>query len=285
MLFEEIIGAYLAANPHQSSTFDRNYYSINRLKPYFAGRSIPHLKRADIRAYVTHRIDAGVKTSTVKRELRLFSAAINFVKLEFDRPDLPNPVAALGLEEGEGRVRWITRSEAAGLIAAAEQTATRPHLPCFIRLALNTGCRKSELLNLEWTRVDLDRGIIQLEAKDNKSRRRQTVPLNTDALDTLKHLAQWQSNHKPTPWVFGKEDGKKITTLKTAWTSSLKRAGIEDFRIHDLRHTFASWLVMQGEDLYVVKDLLRHSSITVTEKYAHLAPARAALAVQRLLPF
>lgn len=189
----------------------------------------------------------------------------------------------LGLD---GRVRWITRQEAARLIAEVEAHASRPHLACFIRLALNTGCRRGELLNLEWNRVDLERKQLLFEARHNKSRRRQTVPLNLDAVAALMKLRKWQVINAPeTPWVFGSESGKPITTFKTAWTSALKRAGIDDFRIHDLRHTFASWLVMQGVDLYVVKELLRHSSITVTERYAHLAPSRTAEAVQRLLPF
>jgi len=282
MTFEEVIGAYLSAR----LATERDRYSLKRLTPHFSGRSILDLRRADIRSYITARQADGVKISTVRRELRIFSAAINFVRLEFDRPDLPNPVAALGLEEGEGRVRWITRQEAATLISASEEHATRPHLACFIRLALNTGCRKSELLDLEWTRVDLDRAVLLLEAQHNKSKRRQTVPLNQDAVSTLRRLKSWQEAHAPgTNWVFGREGGGKITTFKTGWTGALKRAGIDDFRIHDLRHTFASWLVMQGEDLYVVKELLRHSSVTVTERYAHLAPTRTAIAVQRLLAF
>lgn len=286
MTFEEVIGAYLSARPRQSRNHDRDHYSLQRLNPHFAGRSIPDLRRVDVRRYITARQADGVKISTVRRELRIFCAAINFVRLEFDRPDLPNPVAALGLAEEEGRVRWITRDEAARLIVAAESGARRPHLPCFIRLALNTGCRKGELMNLEWSRVDLGRHLILLEPQHNKSKRRQTVPLNDDAVATLQRMRQWGDENFPgSPWVFSMESGKPITSFKTGWTSALKRAGIEDFRIHDLRHTFASWLVMQGEDLYVVKELLRHSSVTVTERYAHLAPTRTATAVQRLLPF
>lgn len=282
MLFEEVIGAYLSVK----NKSERDHYSLQRLKPYFGGRQIPDLRRVDLRRYINLRLADGVKQSTVRRELRIFCAAINFVRLEYDRPDLPNPVAALGLAEEEGRVRWITREEAARLITVAGAHAKRPHLPCFIRLALNTGCRKGELLKLEWRRVDLERGLLFFEAKHVKSRRRQTVPLNQDAIVTFERMQAWQHDNAPgSPWVFAMESGRPITSFKTGWTSALKRAGIEDFRIHDLRHTFASWLVMQGEDLYVVKELLRHSSVTVTERYAHLAPTRTASAVQRLLPF
>lgn len=284
MNFEEVVGAYLSARAHTQQKSDRDRYSLKRLQPHFGGRKIRELKRAHVRQYVQHRLDEGVKISTVRRELRLFCAAINFVRLEFELDDMPNPVAKLGLASEEPRVRWLTREEARRLISEAERASPRPHLACFIRLALNTGCRRGELLNLEWSRVDLEGRRFLLEARHSKSRRRRTVPLNDDAVRTLRCLMTWQRTHElRSPWVFGWRQGQRITTFKTSWSSALRRAGIENFRIHDLRHTFASWLVMQGESLYVVKDLLGHASVTQTEIYAHLAPSVAAAAVQRLL--
>ncbi|MDR1349266.1 MAG: site-specific integrase [Zoogloeaceae bacterium] len=180
-------------------------------------------------------------------------------------------------------MRWITQQEAARLIQEAERYASRPHLAAFIRLALNTGCRKGELLNLEWSRVYPDHRQFLLEARHTKARRRRTVPLNDAALDALRHMQAWQQGRGLiSPWVFGYDEGKRIMSFKTAWTAALRRAKIENFRIHDLRHTFASWLVMQGESIYVVKDLLGHASVTQTERYAHLAPDQGRGAVQRL---
>lgn len=162
----------------------------------------------------------------------------------------------------------------AHVVAEAEQASTRSHLAAFIRLALNTGCRRGELLNLEWSRVDFPQRRFLLEARHTKTRRRRSIALNDDALRTLLRLKAWQDEHVPgSPWVFGWKHGSRITTFKTSWTSALKRAGIENFRIHDLRHIFASWLVMQGESIYVVKELLGHASVTQTEIYAHLAPS------------
>jgi integrase len=284
MIFEDVIGAYLTAKQQEKGEAQRDKYSFAKLQPYFTGRRIVDLKRHEIRAYIAHRQTEGVKLSTVRRELRLFCAAINFVKIEFDLDTLPNPVSKLSLSTGEPRVRWISRHEAASLIQEAER-AKRPHLPVFIRLALNTGCRRGELLNLEWDRVDMEHQKILLEARHTKARKRRTVPLNDDALHALKRIQEWQHEHGlVTPWVFGWEKGK-ITTIKTSWTTALKRSGIKDFRVHDLRHTFASWLVMQGESIYVVKELLGHASVTQTEIYAHLAPSQTREAVQRLLSF
>lgn len=285
MTFDDAITEYLAARRHREQDSERDRYTLKHLRSHFAGKRLAGLKRVQIRTYITARLDAGVKISTVRRELRLFCAAINFVRVEHDLHDLPNPVARLRLAKSEPRVRWITREQAAKLVKEAEHDAPRPHLAMFIRLALNTGCRRGELLDLEWSRVDLERGCFLLEARHTKGRRRRLVPLNAEAIKALGTLAGWQGEKGlQTPWVFGWERGK-ITTFKTAWTSALKRAGIENFRIHDLRHTFASWLVMQGESIYVVKELLGHACITQTEIYAHLAPSQGAAAVQRLAPF
>ena len=284
MTFDDAVQTYLAARSQNNSDLSRDLYSLKRLSPHFSGFLIANLKRVHIRKYVSSRLEMGVKLSTVRRELRLFSAAINFVRQELDLFHLPNPVSCLGLKDSEPRVRWITQFEARALVNEAD-LLSRPHLAVFIRLALNTGCRRGELLNLEWSRVDLNRRLFLLESRHTKQRKRRTVPLNDDAIEALNDIASWQSCNVPgMDWVFGWERGK-ITTFKTSWKRILQTVGISDFRIHDLRHTFASWLVMQGESIYVVKELLGHASITQTEIYAHLAPSQAFSAVQRMLPF
>lgn len=167
MVFEEIIGIYMSEKKHRSG--QRDQYSLKRLWPYFSGRDLRELKRGDVRRYVTARLGDGVCESTVKRELKLLSAAINFVRIEHDYPELPNPVQSLGLDGGEPRVRWISQSEASSLIRAAGMTARRPHLRNFVRLALSTGCRKNELLALEWRRVDFERSHLRLESEHTKT--------------------------------------------------------------------------------------------------------------------
>lgn len=280
MLFDEVVDIYLTSSEHTSK--ERDYYSLERLRPHFGGRLIADIVRADVRAYVKARQVQGVQSSTAKRELRFFSAAINFVAAEFAIP-LSNPVLGIAFGKVEARVRWITRAQAARLIDAASEFAKTPLLPSFIRLALNTGCRKGELLHLEWSRVDFEHKFFRLDARHTKSRKRRTIPLNDDACNAMRVLYDWcQANHPASPWVFTGKTGARFTTFKTGFRNACARAGIDDFRIHDLRHTFASWLVMAGVDLYRVRDLLGHSSITTTEIYAHLAPDHLRDAVQRL---
>ncbi|WP_269115469.1 tyrosine-type recombinase/integrase [Burkholderia stagnalis] len=273
----------MAEKRHRSR--QRDQYSLKRLQPHFSGRDLRELKRGDVRRYVTARLADGVRESTVKRELKLLSAAINFVRTEHDCPSLSNPVQSLGLNGGESRVRWISRSEASSLILAAGETARQPHLRNFVRLALSTGCRKSELLALEWCRVDFERSNLRLECEHTKNGKRRLVPLNSGALSALRDQHDWVKRHGVgSDWVFASRSGARISTLQKGFVAACTRAGIENFRIHDLRHTFASWLVMEGVSLYVVRDLLGHSSISVTERYAHLSPDEGRRAVQRLLP-
>lgn len=282
MLFEEVVGIYVGATTHRSK--QRDCYSLRNLQPHFTGRSVAELRRVDVRRYIEHRRSQGVASSTIGRELRFFSAAINFVRLEHDRVDLPNPVQRIGLSEPEGRIRWIDQVDAVRLVEAAERFARRPHLVNFIRLGLHTGCRRGELLGLEWSRVDRSRRLLRLEAEHTKAGRRRVVPLNDEAMAALDGQREWLRRRGiVSPWVFGLAPDRRITTFQKGFKAACRRAGIEDFRIHDMRHTFASWLVMAGVSLYVVKDLLGHSSITVTERYAHLSPDQGRSAVQLLL--
>ncbi len=284
MTFDEAIQIYQSNTTHRSKW--RDVYCVNRLRPHFTGKKIQDLKRIHIRAYIAARTLDCVKLSTVARELRVFQAAINFVRLEHDRPDLIDPIERIGIKSDEPRIRWITTDEATHLIAEASLYAKRPHLPSFIRLALATGCRKNELLKLKWTAIDWTRKTLNLEGIETKSGKRRTIPLNAQALDALRTMHAWVNRRVPSAeWVFAMENAARLTTLQKGFSAACRRLKIENFRIHDLRHTFASWLVMTGESLYVVKELLGHSSITVTERYAHLAPSQTRNAVEKMQSF
>ena len=100
-----------------------------------------------------------------------------------------------------------------------------------------------------------------------------SVPLNRLAHSAILNRARYRAQHCPDSlWVFARPDGSRIGDIKNAFASACHRAGIHDFRMHDLRHTCAAWLVSGGVSLIEVRDLLGHSSVTMTERYAHLAP-------------
>lgn len=127
--------------------------------------------------------------------------------------------------------------------------------------------------------------MLLLEAEHTKNGRRRAIPLNDDAVSALCDQLRWVERHiGRSRWVFAVGVDARLTTLQNGFAAACRRASIDDFRIHDLRHTFASWLAMGGVSLYVIKDLLGHSSVTVTERYAHLAPDAGRSTVQLLLP-
>lgn len=231
-----------------------------------------------IREYIDARREI-VKGSTINRELSLLSSAINYARREWEW-DIPNPVSGRKPKNGDGRVRWISRAEAAALLREARAV---PHLADFVRLALHTGCRKQELLGLEWNRVNLNERLIVLEAEHTKAGKRRFVPLNQTARDALVSRMRFRAKFCPASgWVFARRNGNRIKDVKRSFKSACSRAKIEDFRIHDLRHTCAAWLVSASVPLTEVRDLLGHSTVKMTERYAHLAPDNVRAAVEKL---
>jgi integrase len=280
--FDEPMLAYLEGPAAEKRSRERDMYSAKRLYPTFTGRELQTLCPKDVRDYIGERRKAGAEPGTINREIGLLSSAINYARQEWDW-DVPNPAQGRRLREPEGRVRWIVRDEAEALIRAAEGEPQAPHLADFIRLALNTGCRRDELLRLEWRRVDKDAGLIHLEGQHTKSGKRRSVPLNRPAREAMEARAAFRAQHCPeSPWVFCDEHGDRVQSIKRSWATACRRAGIENFRIHDLRHTCAAWLVSAGVPLTEVRDLLGHSTIRMTERYAHLAPENVRAAVARL---
>lgn len=266
--FDEILLLYIKAKD-----VDRRVKSTAKnLYRYFTGKAMSQIGDLEIKSYIRSRLSEGVAAGTVNKEIGLLSAAINFANSEYGW-ELKNPVTGKKLQEPEGVVRWITTEEAERLMEAARGLTKAPWLEDFIRLALNTGCRAGELLGLEWSRVDLEKGFFILEAEHQKNRRRSSVPINADASVALLSRSEFIKNHCPnSPWVFCRKDGNQLQSLKKSWASACRLAGIENFRIHDQRHTFASWLVMENVPLYTVSKVLRHSTVKMTEKYAHLNP-------------
>ena len=256
--------AFLTARKDRDN-FWLDQIHIGHMHPFFAGRNMGSLTGKDIRVYTSARTAAGIKPSTINRELVTLSASINWARTEMEL-ELPNPVTGRKLKEPEARIRWITKAESLVLLKAAESKQA-PYLVDFIDLALNTGCRRGELLGLEWTRVDFGQGLIHLEASHTKAKKRRTVPINATARAALVNRTSYRSEHcASSRWVFSNRQGERIASIKTAWGAACKRARIENFHIHDMRHTCAAWLVQAKVPLPQIRDLLGHASITMTEK-------------------
>ena len=280
--FDELMLAYLKATEDEKRSARRDKYSAKHLYQFFTGHQLEVLKGSDIRAYIEARKLEGAAQGTINREIGLFSSSINYARNEWDW-DIPNPVMGKRLREPEGRTRWLTQEEAALLIKAAQTDPRATHLPDLIRLAVNTGMRKGEMLGLNWQRVDLKANLVHLGAEHTKAGKRRSVPLNDEARTALLNRARFRAQYCPaSPWVFTNRKGERIESIKTSFSSACEIAGIENFTVHDLRHTCAAWLVSAGASLIEVRDLLGHSTIRMTEKYAHLSPDNVRSAVTRL---
>lgn len=280
--FEEVMIEYLAHAENTQKSFSTTQDRVKALIPFFGGRVMNDVAGKDIREYSSMRLKAGRANSTVNRELAALSAAINWCVTELEWK-LPNPVKGRTLKEPEGRVRWITRAEVDALCRIARKQRFGVMLEDFIRLAVNTGCRKEEMLGLEWRRIDFANRLMYLDGTHTKAAKRRSIPLNEGALAALKSRMAVRAEFCPTtPWVFARKTGAKVVDLSEGFEGACAKADILDFTIHDLRHTCAAWLATAGVPLIEIRDLLGHSTIQMTEKYAHLCPARVRDAVSVL---
>jgi integrase len=166
-------------------------------------------------------------------------------------------------------------------LPALNQQPFADHLKPMIVVSINTGLRQGELFQLAWKDVDLDRANLTVHGGNAKSGKTRHIPLNARARVAL---SDWKSQQSSTAGlVFPSNDGKPFDNVNKAWQKLLTDSGIASFRWHDLRHHFASKLVMAGVDLNTVRELLGHGDITMTLRYAHLAPEHKAAAVAKLL--
>jgi integrase len=143
-------------------------------------------------------------------------------------------------------------------------------------MALHTGMRRGELLGLKWEQIR--NGFIYL--KETKSGKSRQIPINERASDIFRDLRH--KNQLKSAYVFCDSQGRQFYQVKHSFTSACKKAGVEDFTFHDLRHTFASHLVMNGVGLKAVQELLGHADMTMTMRYAHLSPGHLQAAVSVL---
>lgn len=151
------------------------------------------------------------------------------------------------------------------------------HLKPMVLISLNTGMRRGELFDLEWSAVNFDTKTITVAGATTKTSDTRHIPMNKETIGVLE---AWKKQVSKSPYVFPGQGGGRFEDVKSAWLKLLERAQIDGFRWHDMRHDFASRLVMAGVPLNTVRDLLGHADIKMTLRYAHLAPGTKAAAVE-----
>ncbi len=180
-------------------------------------------------------------------------------------------------KENNERVRYLTEEEEIRL----NQHFPEEHWPK-VEIAIHTGLRRAEQFNLRWLDINFKTRIITV--RESKSGEARHVSMNDRALEILRSLP----SRLKSDWVFSSETGKTPLNpnnfINRVFAPALKKAKIEDFHWHDLRHTFASRLTMAGVDLRTVQQLMGHKTITMTLRYSHLSPAHTLEAVNKLCP-
>jgi len=272
MLFEDHATQYLGYSKANKawSTYDRrDRFSVGHLTGAFKGKYLFEITSRMVEEYKAMRLEK-VEPATVNREVAclksLYNKAIEWGYVK------ANPVKGVRLfKEPPGRLRYLRPEEVEKLLEVCPG-----HIRPIVVTALNTGMRKSEILTLRWADVDLNnRKIMVTNTKNNESR---VIPINETLHEHLLALSEKSCG----AYVFSDRNGHPFGDIKKGFSSALKRAGIEDFRFHDLRHTCGSHLVMRGVDLRTVQQVLGHKQIRMTMRYSHLSPEHVQEAMERL---
>ena len=225
--------------------------------------------------------DGATKTkssATVIRYLASLSVMLSVAADEWGLID-QNPAQKVKRPRDESaRVRFLSDDERHALLKVCRESSN-PYLYIVVVLALSTGARYSEIMNLRWRDVDLERGVARLEKTKNRERR--ALPLAHEALQQVKALAEI-SACKPANFLFARADGKAPMEIRKHWLNAVEDAGIEDFRFHDLRHSAASYLAMNGATLAEIAEVLGHKTLQMVKRYAHLSEQHTAGVVERM---
>jgi integrase len=184
-------------------------------------------------------------------------------------------------KESRGRVRFLSDVERKLLLEACEQAKETPELKIIVLLAITTGARRSEISGLYWKQVDLTRRVIVLE--DTKNGERRALPLAGPALSTLREWYDRRTLCTSDALVFpGRLNSSKPLDFERAWRTALKRAELEDFRFHDLRHSTASYLAMNGASLAEIAEVLGHKTLQMVKRYSHLSHEHTASVIESM---
>ena len=270
-------------------------------------KRVADITAGDVDRFRNKRLNAGVAPATVNRDVAALSGV--FAHWVENNKSAAHPLAGLDVLKvaDDEIIRYLTPDEATQLrraladrdvkAAMDRQSANEwrvergyellpkiigycDHLTPMVLLSLNTGMRQGELFSVAWEHVDLRHKTISVLASHSKGNTTRTIPLNGEALEVLTAIRPDEAKGL----VFKSPiTGGRFNNVKKAWAEITKAAKVPDLRWHDLRHDFASQLVMRGVALFTVQKLLGHANSKMTQRYAKLAPGTLADAVDKLV--
>jgi integrase len=298
---EELVAKYRENYGHQTSFRTWKQYVLKDFEAHFGKESLlSRVQYVDIVTYLNGRKNMITKNkglrkaSTINREVsclhHLFSEGVSWDMLEKSPFDKGKTLLS---KESNKRVRYLEEGEIQKLLAECPK-----HVQRVVVCALNTGLRRGEILRMKWADIDTRAG--QIYIGKTKTGEPRYVPINDDLAGLLKEIRREQGPGTEHVFTFAKSEHKlkgkepvrarkgpapvpeAIKNPKTAFNAALRRAGIRDFKFHDLRHTFASHFVMRGGSLKELQEILGHETMTMTLRYAHLSPEHKKKAVNLL---
>jgi integrase len=257
------------AKTHKRS-WKRDVQMLGNLQMFFGDCKLRDITPLRIEEYQQARVKADMAPATSNRELALLKHMFNIAE-RWGQHQGTNPVRMVKfLPENNLRFKTLSEDDERVLLFASP-----PYLRDMILFAINTGLRTSDIFNLQWEEVDIEERRLKKIVK--KSDRPLSLPLNDTALEII------EGRHKHGPYVFyNPMTGDRFKDVKGALAAAVKRAKLGKITWHMFRHTFASRLTRKGVDIVTVKELLGHSNISTTMRYAHSNDEAKRMAVQRL---
>ena len=228
----------------------------------------------EVEKWRNKRLADGIKPATTNRQINLIKGCLSRA-VEWEVIDSHDLQKVKAQTVDNAKVRYLSKDEEYRLRESLAKFDIK-HLTTIVILAINTGMRKGEILSLNWNDVNLENKVLTVDFQNAKSGNTRHIPLNTQAFNVL---SDWQKLSGNIGYVFKDNNQQRILDFRYDWAALLEDASITDFRFHDLRHHFASKLVMASVDLNTVRELLGHSDLKMTLRYAHLAPEHKAAAV------
>lgn len=268
-VWEDAEKRWLEESKHKRS-IDKDIENLAWLKPYLSGMLLTDINRQNIEQLAKIREKIGNKPATINRMLALIRAILRRSVNEWEWLD-KIPYIKLR-SENNNRTRFLTQGEANSLVKLLPA-----HLGDMVTFSLATGLRQSNVTKLEWHYVDMERQHLYIPAEKSKSNKPLGIPLNAGAIAILEKR---KGMHNRYVFTYRHKPIKQCTTK--AWYKVLDKLGIEDFRWHDLRHTWASWHVQNGTPLHELQKLGGWESHAMVLRYAHLSSEHLQNASERI---
>lgn len=247
----------------RSWEYDQRAIELRMLK-LWGSKRMDEFKPGDLLEFQATLINQGFKPGSVNRVMALVKHIFNLAE-RWELIDRAPTRNVSRLADNGAKERFLSEEELARLLKALE-TSTSQVVPDIVEFLILTGARRSEAVNLPWAEINMGAGIWDLPPERNKGKTRKIIPLSEGALDLLKARLNNESD-----FVFPNPDtGLPLKHFHGTWDRIRRKAGLPDVRIHDLRHSYASFLVNSGRSLYEVQKLLGHADISTTQRYSHL---------------